>query len=150
MNINRDKTYSWKLLTGEEVLFQVHEVGEDGFATVSHGARVIPMGNGQVGMVSWLYSVSISDQIKMNLSSLVTFSKTDSVTWDTYKTFVSKIEHDEAMEESGMVDDGTADLYTNEFVEQDSEDDSYADDEWDTAISEMRQVKRATKKRSKQ
>lgn len=149
MNINRDKTYSWKLLTGEEVVFQVHAVGDDGFATVSHGARVVPMGNGQVGMVSWLYSVSIADEIKVNLNSLVTFSKTDSVTWDTYKTFVAKIEHDEAKEEASMEDAVTADLDTIEFDEG-SDDDSYTDDEWDEAISDMQQVKRSVKKRSKQ
>ena len=149
MSINRDKTYSWKLLTGEEVVFQVHEVGDDGFATVSHGARVVPVGNGQVGMVSWLYSVSIADEIKVNLNSLVTFSKTDSVTWDTYKTFVAKIEHDEAKEEASMEDAVTADLDTIEFDEG-SDDDSYTDDEWDEAISEMQQAKRSVKKRSKQ
>lgn len=149
MSINRDKTYSWKLLTGEEVVFQVHEVGDDGFATVSHGARVVPVGNGQVGMVSWLYSVSIADEIKVNLNSLVTFSKTDSVTWDTYKTFVAKIEHDEAKEEASMEDAVTADLDTIEFDEG-SDDDSYTDDEWDEAISDMQQVKRSVKKRSKQ
>ena len=149
MNINRDKTYSWKLLTGEEVVFQVHAVGDDGFATVSHGARVVPMGNGQVGMVSWLYSVSIADEIKVNLNSLVTFSKTDSVTWDTYKTFVAKIEHDEAKEEASMEDAVTADLDTIEFDEG-SDDDSYTDDEWDEAISDMQQAKRSVKKRSKQ
>ncbi len=149
MSINRDKTYSWKLATGEEVVFQVHEVGDNGFATVSHGARVVPMGNGQVGMVSWLYSVSIADEIKVNLNSLITFSKTDSVTWDTYKTFVAKIEHDEAKEEASMEDDGTADLDTIEFDDE-SDDGSYTDDEWDEAISEMQQAKRSVKKRSKQ
>ena len=149
MSINRDKTYSWKLLTGEEVVFQVHEVGDDGFATVSHGARVVPMGNGQVGMVSWLYSVSIADEIKVNLNSLVTFSKTDSVTWDTYKTFVAKIEHDEAKEEASMEDAVTADLDTIEFDDE-SDDGSYTDDEWDEAISDMQQAKRSVKKRSKQ
>ena len=149
MSIKRDKTYSWKLATGEEVVFQVHEVGDNGFATVSHGARVVPMGNGQVGMVSWLYSVSIADEIKVNLNSLITFSKTDSVTWDTYKTFVAKIEHDEAKEEASMEDDGTADLDTIEFDDE-SDDGSYTDDEWDEAISDMQKSKRSAKKRSKQ
>lgn len=149
MSIKRDKTYSWKLATGEEVVFQVHKVGDDGFATVSHGARVVPVGNGQVGMVSWLYSISIADEIKVNLNSLVTFSKTDSVTWDTYKTFVAKIEHDEAKEEASMEDSVTADLDTIEFDDE-SDDGSYTDDEWDEAISEMQQAKRSVKKRSKQ
>lgn len=148
MSIKRDKTYSWKLATGEEVVFQVHEVGDNGFATVSHGARVVPVGNGQVGMVSWLYSVSIADEIKVNLNSLITFSKTDSVTWDTYKTFVSKIEHDEAKEESSMEDAGTADLDTIEF---DDESDDYIDPEeeaWERTAQSW--YGKGGKKRSKQ
>jgi hypothetical protein len=69
MKIEKKKQYTFKLVTGEEIVAKVEDVGDDHYV-VSKPCTIMPNAQGQMQMVPSAYTMELDKNVQINISAV--------------------------------------------------------------------------------